>query len=151
MGISGRGQLNLTEIVGFCPANFNMLPWGAFSKATDFSTNFTLNGATITTGITSPSAQPDAQKLVESSGSGNHRVYSFNDPRCTTSSQCIFRVAVVAKAAERTRIVVFSEIFTQETAISASVGFDLAGGNVGYDTAVGTQTTLVDFNMEFYR
>lgn len=132
----------LQSLVGFAPANFNMLYWGKDAQATDFSQNYLLTGATISSGVVSPSGQSNAQKLVESSGSGNHRVYSFNAVLMATGSQCVFRVAVIAKAAERTRIVVFSETFGKESAISASVGFDLAGGNVGYDTAVGTQTTL---------
>jgi hypothetical protein len=133
----------LQSLVGFAPANFNMLPWGAFSQATDFSTIYTLTGATVTSGVTSPSGLTNAQKLVEDTSFGNHRVFSFGNPRCTTSSQCIFRVVTIAQSAGRTRIVVASETYLNETAISASVGFDLSGGNTNYSNATGTQTSIV--------
>ena len=140
-------SVSLQSLVGFCPANFNMLPWRAFAKSTDFSQTYILTDASIVNGFTGPGGNDNAQKLVEDSISGYHRIVSFSNAACQTSSQCVFRVAVIAKAGERTRIVVFSETYLHETAISASVGFDLAGGNVGYDTVTGTQTSLVNYAM----
>jgi hypothetical protein len=137
---------DLQSIVGWAPANLNMLPWDKFAQASDFSTTYLLTGASITSGVTSPSGLTNAQKLVENSSGGNHLVYSFFNPSCASNSQTVFRVAAIAKAAERTRIVLVCE-YGDTSKISARVGFDLIGGNVGYDTTTGSQTTVIDNAM----
>jgi hypothetical protein len=139
---------SLQSIVGAGPANFNMLSSTAFATSTNFTSGFTLDGASITTGVISPNSQPDAQKLVESATGGAHRVYSFNYPSVAALVPDIsWRVAVIAKAAERTRIVVFWEVYTHEATITASVGFDLAGGNVGYDNSAGSAASISAYAM----
>jgi hypothetical protein len=140
----------LSNIVGYAAANFNMAPWpSAFATASDFTdTQWTKTGSSITTGVVSPSGATDAQKIVESSGSGNHLVISANAPILNGRSPVIYRMAVIAQAAERSRIVAYWQNWNGSfVEVEAAVGFDLAGGNVGYDTTVGTNATLVDYNM----
>lgn len=147
----GRGAAQATgsleSFVGYVPSHFNMMPWnGPFSGASDFTNvQYTTTRAAIAANVTGPTNAPDAQKLVENSGSGTHFVQSPNTPGTNTTTPIPYRVAVIAKAVERTRIVIFWQGFEEVTAVS--IGFDLAGGNVGYDNSVGANFTLLGTAM----
>jgi len=136
----------LQSFVGAVPANFNMLPWGAFSQFTDFTSVFTLTRATVAGGVESPSAVDNAQSLIEDSSNSTHFVsWLPNAPFgafAQTNLPHRMRTAVIAQKAGRSRIVVVTEFVGHETSVSAAVGFDLAGGNVGYDQTTGSLTTI---------
>jgi hypothetical protein len=131
-----------------------MLPWpGAFATATDFTVTaparvpffWTNTRSSIAAGVTAPDGSENAQKLVENSGSGTHFVQSTNGP--TTNIFPVSRkIAFIAQAAGRTRIVVTDQNF-EIANDTTSIGFDLSGGNVGYDNVVGPNATLVDTGM----
>jgi hypothetical protein len=137
----------LETAVGYVPANFNMITWGKLATSTDFThADFALSNASVTTGITGPDGSAAAQKLVENSATGQHYVQAGR-PATRTQTPIKFRIACIAKAAERTRIVVTWQNFADAANTTASVGFDLAGGNVGYDTAAGSRALLDAYAM----
>lgn len=139
---------DLAAIVGYVPANFNMLPWALNLPASNFiDAQWTLTRSSITAGVVSPTGANNAQHLTESASSGTHFVQSANAPMTNTVTPINMRVAVIAKAAERNRIVVNWNNF-QDANAAVSIGFDLVGGKVGYDNSVGSNSTLISTAMQ---
>lgn len=135
----------LTSYASAPAAIINMAPWGQTWTSTDFTDGrFTLTQATVSTGFTDPPLSgTTAQKLAETTTSGQHNISASISTQSITT--ITYRVAVIAKAVERTRIVVFNGNATAANAVS--IGYDLAGGNVGYDNSVGASITLVAATM----
>jgi hypothetical protein len=143
-GTSPSGYL--ASVVGVIPASLNMLPWTAFGQATDFTNSeYITSNASITTGVLGPDGSSLAQKLVENSATSTHFVQD-NNLQTNTQNPIRYRMACIAQAVERTRIVMFWQNFEQPNTI-ASVGFDLAGGHVGYDNVAGSDAAIDAYSM----
>lgn len=146
-----RGGNYLANAIGHIPAALNMTKWGSYARFTNFRDaywGFSNNGASISSAsFIAPDGSATGQKLVESANNGPHAVGPFGEnhpigkPAVNGAGAVPWRMAAIVKAAERTRIVLNWGIFTDANA-SVSVGFDLAGGNVGYDNQAGTNSTI---------
>lgn len=170
IGTGGALQPNLASIVGYIPAGYNMLPTTGFKHGfqtdwTDFgnadSGYWSLNGSeatqptsaqlTLVTGLSGPDHSANATKLVETTFNGVHAAISFNTalgasapPLWNTFDAPIpIRIAAIARANERTRCVLSFADGNVAAAYRISIGFDLAGMNVGYDNSVGANLTLL--------
>jgi len=144
----GRG-VSLASLVGTVPAAINMQPWsGAFATRSDLTdTEFTKTQTTVVAGIVTLDGVSIADKLVESAANAEHRILTDATIQSNSGHTNIpMRNAIIAKAGERSRIVLWWRNF-QDPTFDTSVGFDLAGGNVGYDNVVGAPATLVNAAM----
>lgn len=148
-----KRSISLASLVGYVPANFNMAPWpGAFAQASDFSGNVQAIGqynwvnSTVSKNVSLLDGTSNGQKLKEDSSNNQHYVVS-RDTGTNKQATCTYRMACIAQAAERTRIVVSLTRYSDETNGTVSVGFDLSGGNVGYDLVNGSEFTITNYSM----
>ena len=155
---NGTGPLQLESIVGpylagvvgYVPANFNLLPWGAFSTSTDFTdSEYQTNQASLVTSQLGPDGSMGATFLQEDSSTNVHDVgtnFGTTLLKMGVTNPIPWTIAVIAKADTRTRIVVTWVNFPDSDS-TASVGFDLAGGNTGYDNQAGANATILSSSM----
>jgi hypothetical protein len=161
----------LASFIGSVPASINQFNWtghdGKQSNGsyTDFSpgnvniagSQFWIvtdeanqTGASITT-INSQGfdGTPIYFKLVENTFNGNHNVRSNVNLMDRLQYHPIpFRIMVIAAAAERTRIVLeWLQFSPTDAQAILDVGFDLAGGNTGYDVTSGTHMSVLGQSM----
>ncbi len=149
---------SLASIVGPVPATFNMLWWTAIATFTDFKNGVDdansvndyygfVNASINNTSVIAPDLTSTAQHLAETGAFGNHTVNTLGGahpigwPVVNSTSALSWRVGVIAKAAERARIVV--EWGNNLGGSATSVGFDLSGVQTGYDNVSGTNTTIL--------
>src|SRR5215472_4021752 len=136
--------LSLASIIGLIPANFNFVgPGNITGPFTVDGVNWATTRSSVSTAtFADPIGGTTAQHLTEDSTASNTHFIanptanSF-DPGLTLNIP--MRCQIIARQDQRTRIV------AQVTAVSAftvSVGFDLAGGNTGYDTSVSGGTLI---------
>ncbi len=148
----------LTNLVGIAAGSLNCLPvQSAYATFTDFTnpgyqpppsgspnTGYTFTRSSLSLGVTGPDGSTNAQKLIEDNSTNTHFVFADNTLYGTNPTNIPLRFAVIAQAAQRTRIVVqFIGANTDPINSEVSIGLDLTGGNVGYDNVVGSHETLL--------
>ena len=148
-------QVSLEAFVGTVPAHYNVLAsphdfTDAVSLIQNISHNWTYSGTGASISgysFIGPDSFLSAQKLTENSAAGNHFVAGPSGDGGTTAGSGVafnsgfvapvkLRYALIVKASGRNRVVIrggSANAFTGSTYVSS--GFDLAGGNTGYDTA----------------
>lgn len=139
-------KAGLATFVGPVPAALNMLFWTATATYTDFSNAYfaTVN-ASFNSTIFAPDGTHTGQHLAETNANGNHAVntkgaaHPLGIPRVLATSAVSWRVAVIVKPAERTRIVIE---WGNNVGTASSVGFDLVGLAV-FDSVNGANTTVI--------
>src|SRR5580704_3004376 len=111
-GSSGSGGAPaatfLSTLAGPAAGTLNMLPWGAYATHSDFTVaGYTKTRSSISvTNIAAPDGTLTGQHLSEDSSTNTHFATCLNTPSSESLSFIPIRVAVIAKAAERTRMVV---------------------------------------------
>lgn len=145
----------LASKIGFIPATLNMFGWTGcdgktlYGNYTDFSQNtdfavWQFTQASISTGFVAMDGTVTAQKLLDNSVVSHHSVQGFQTQLDFnyTIAPIPFRLMVIAKAAELTRIVLEMSFFTISGAINAC--FDLSGGNTNFSNNVGANYVFVN-------
>ncbi len=146
----GKSPLTLRTFIGLVPAQFNMIPSGADLTGTLWQVaNTSITGSA---GL-GPDVRTQSQKLKENAANSEHNVsipsgggagIGTQVPAIATcgTTNLPMRFAVIAKAAGRTRIVlkIRTGNFINST---ASMGFDLSGGNTNYDGVHDGHFTIV--------
>lgn len=132
----------LADVVGYVPANFNMLPWGKFAPASNFTdAQWTLTRSSITTGIANPYGSLNAQRLIPSTANNTH--YVTTDVEMHFQHPIPIKVSAIIQAGGYTRAVLYWKNFHDANSVG-SVGFDLTGGNHAYDIVEGSAVDITD-------
>lgn len=101
------------------------------------------------TSVASYDSTLTVQKLTEDSSNNTHSV-GLAAAECTDQAAYnpfTYRLMAIAKGAERTRIVLRVTSPFSTISVDASVGFDLSGGNTGYDVVHDSNLTIVGQQM----
>jgi hypothetical protein len=160
----------LASFIGYWPATVNMLPWSGsdgktlYGGHTDFNALDSIGGiiwnttsglnpggnlSIVDTTIPSYDGTLTIQKLVEDTNNSTHSV-GLSALICreeTGYHPLTYRLMAIVKAAERARVVLRVTSPFSIINVTASVGFDLAGGNTGYDISNDANITIVGQQM----
>jgi len=153
-GTFRKSALNLATFVGPVSSNYNMI-FGPqnFSTSLIYPDNsaeaaWTFNASSATSGATmGPDNTNTGWHLTENSANTTHsfQPQPFHQLVMTDSTNIIYRVSCIAKAAERTRIVMGLPAHDQIIGDRAVlVGFDLAGVQTGYDNSTDAGWTILN-------
>lgn len=135
----------LTDMIGYAPSRINILPWQRDAMFNDWaSSQFTLTNASKFVGAIAPDASNTALRLTETTALGEHRLFwqpqigRFKDP-------VVYRLAIAARPAGRTRLLVRVNQFNDDTAVTfdnaVAAGLDLSG-NAVFESTVGANFAI---------
>lgn len=149
----------LESIVGTVPANFNMVVGQNFpgpNPFTGLNDAWALYAGSISSGVSAPDGTTGAQKLIEDTTGGasqdtglplGHSMRALFGSHFGISTQAWpygrWRLAAIVEPAGRTRCVFDFWLYGDAAPKpELSVGFDLAGGHVGYDNVIVNGTNV---------
>lgn len=141
--------LSLASFVGPVPSQYNMLLWSNNAPSTDFANVYwTPQASSVSSGIKGPDNNLTAYRLVEDATSANHSIApaGIGKPSGGDPDLIPWRAAVIARASQRTRIVVQWGMFNDPTDSLVRVGFNLNGGTV-YSTSAGANITILNTSV----